>query len=848
MTRSSFAVLVTLTLLATLTSTQAQTTSQGRRQDFNFDWTFLKSDAPGPEKPEFDASAWRKLDLPHDWSIEGPWDAANRTGGPGGFYPAGIGWYRKTFTLPESARGKKISIEFGGIYMNSDVYINGQHLGHWPFGYTTFNYDLSAHLKFGDNQTNTIAVRVDCSNQPSSRWYSGAGIYRDVYLTTTDPLRVAPWGTYVTFPQATAESATVRVRTSVINDRAAAQNATLTTQLIDPAGTIVASIDTTVEMAAGKTQELDQSIQVGNPKLWSIESTNLYTLKSIVKTGQQVVDEYTTPIGIRSIEYDVNKGFLLNGQQVKMKGVCLHHEAGNVGAAVPIGVWERRLLVLKEMGCNAIRTSHNPFSSEFLDLCDRMGFVVMNEAFDEWTVQKPQVQYGYSKFFNEWYEKDLVNFIHRDRNHPSVVMWSAGNEIGEQRAANGHEVLQKLITVFHREDPTRPVTAGMDNIFTDRGPAPQAFTNLLDIVGYNYVDRWLNRRETMYEDDRAAHPNWKFVGTESSGVGGVRNGYSLPPLSGAAPATSPAPASAASGRGTRGAAGAGGFGARGNYATAMIRVAALWKFIKLHDYVIGDFMWTGFDYLGETGGNRRGAGSGQIDLCGFPKDSFYFYQSQWTTKPMVHLMPHWNWPAERVGQVLPVVAYTNCDTVELFVNGKSWGTKGIEFPRQGNAGGWNTYARPVVPVSTLDTHLSWDVPYAPGTIRAVGRKNGQIVCESEIKTTGAPAAVQLTVDHEKIAANAKDVAHFTVKIVDDQGLTVPTANVPLTFELQGAAKLLATENGDLADTSLNTATTRNSFNGMALAIIQAGKTAGPIRMTVRSEGLKSSTVEIVSVP
>jgi beta-galactosidase len=821
--------------------------SARQRELFDFDWRFIKGDPAGAEKPDFRAfSDARTVDLPHDWSIEGPWDAANPTGGPGGFFPAGVGWYRKTFTLPDAARDKKISIQFDGVYMNSDVWLNGEHLGKWPFGYSSFVYDLTPHVKFGE--PNVLAVRVDNSQQPNSRWYSGSGIFRNVWLITTDPLHVAPWGTYVTIPKAAAESASVRVRTRIANERTGAQPVTLTSEIVDPDGKVVATASSDKNIAAGATDELDQTIEVNQPKRWSIESPTMYTLRSIVKAGGQVVDEYTTPIGIREIAYDVNKGFLLNGEPVKMKGVCLHHEAGSVGAAVPEGVWARRLQILKAMGCNAIRTSHNPPDPVFLDLCDRMGFVVMDEAFDEWTVRKPQIRFGYSDYFRDWYEKDLVNFIHRDRNHPSVVMWSAGNEIGEQRAAVGPEVLAKLMAVFHREDPTRPVTAGMDNIFTDRGEAPAAFTSLLDIKGYNYVDRWVGRRETYYADDRYNHPDWKFVGTESSSIGGTRGQYSLPPLPGAA---APEPAAAATVPGRRGGRGPGAFaggGRGGSYATSMIRVEGLWKFIATHDYVIGDFMWTGIDYLGETGGQRKGAGSGQIDTAGFPKDSYYFYQSQWTAQPVLHLMPHWTWPSERVGQVIPVIAYTNCDSVELFVNGKSWGSKTLEFPRQGNAGAWNRYARPYTPGSTLDLHLSWDVPYAPGSIRAVGKRNGQVVAETEIKTAGNPAAIKLSVDRNRLAADARDVAHFTVQVVDANGVPVPNANPTITFDLKGPAKLIATDNGDLSDVlTPNNSKTRHAFNGMALAIIQSTRDAGKISVTASMEGAAPVTVDVESI-
>ena len=792
---------------------------------FTAGWQFFKGDATGAEKPDFDASSWRKLDLPHDWSIEGPWDAHAATQGPGGYLPAGVGWYRRTFALPEAARGRKVTIEFGGVYMNSDVWINGRHVGRWPFGYTSFEYDLTPHLHFGKGKPNVLAVRVDNSRQPNSRWYSGSGVYRDVWLTIADPLRVAHWGTYVTTSRVSSESATLRIRTRVQNDRRSAQAIALTSQILGADGRVVASTETGRNLAPAAVEELDQSVDVRQPRLWSPQSPEMYSVRSLVKVGGQIVDEYVTPIGVREIAYDVEKGFLLNGRPVKMQGMCLHHDAGNLGAAVPEGVWRRRLEILKQMGTNALRTSHNPPDPVLLDLCDRMGLLVMDEAFDEWTIRKPQISFGYSDFFSDWYEKDLVNMIRRDRNHPSVVMWSAGNEVGEQTAPDGHLVLGKLVDVFHREDPTRPVTVGMDDVFSEQGPAPTAFTDLLDVVGYNYVDRWGTRRETYYADDRHRFPTRRFVGTESSTIGGIRGDYSLPPAG--------ASQTDGSGRVRRG------------YTANMIQAEALWKFVKVHDYVIGDFGWTGIDYLGETRWPRRGAASGQLDTCAFPKDSYYLYQSQWTDKPMIHLLPHWTWPG-REGEIVPVVVYTNADTVELFLNGTSLGARSLEFPRQGNSGGWLSYARPVVPATTGDLHLSWDVPYAPGTLRAVGRRDGEVVAEAEVRTTGAPAAIALSADRQSIRADGRDVVHVTVQVVDREGLTVPLAASLVRFDLQGPGTILALDNGDLADLTSPRATQYKVFGGMALAIVQSRPQTGRIRLTARSEGLKEAAIEIDS--
>jgi beta-galactosidase len=524
-----------------------------------------------------------------------------------------------------------------------------------------------------------------------------------------------------------------------------------------------------------------------------------------------VVDEYDTPMGIREAVFDADKGFLLNGERVKLNGVCLHHDAGCVGAAVPDRVWERRLEILREMGCNAIRTSHNPYAAEFLDLCDRMGFLVMNEAFDEWKVPKGQIgPNGYSNYFDEWYERDVKNFVHRDRNHPSVVLWSAGNEIGDQAAPQGAETLRKLLAVFHTEDPTRPVTAGCDRIASEppSNTARPEFLALLDVVGYNYVDRWRDRIEKYYSIDRQAFPQRRFIGTESGSMGGVRGDYG------------------AIGRGRN------------------IDVEQLWKFVRTYDYVAGDFMWTGIDYLGEARWPMKGSSAGVIDMCGFRKDGFYFYQSQWTDKPVLHLFPHWNWKGKE-GQFIPVTCYTNCDTVELFLNGKSIGVKGYAFPRLGMEGKYGNYpARARVLRTTGDLHLAWDVPYEPGTLKAVGAKDGKVVATVEVSTAGEPAMIGLSVDRDAIAADRRDVAHITVQTQDGNGRMAPTAANEVAFEIEGEGKILGLDSGDPQSHEDYQSDRRKAFNGLCLAIVQSTGKPGQIRVTASSPGLKSSGVTI----
>jgi beta-galactosidase len=781
------------------------------RESFDFGWWFFKGDAPGAQQPAFAAPNWRTLDLPHDWSIEGPFSRNESSGGSGGYAPTGIGWYRKRFRLPASYAGRRVFIEFDGVYQNSEVWINGQYLGQRPFGYIGFAYDLTPHLNPGNE--NVIAVKVDNSRQPGSRWYSGSGIYRHTWLVAVNPVHVAQWGTFVTTPQVSKDSAAVHVKTRVRNETAAAVSCTLATAVVDRDGQVVRTAETSQEIGPHAEYEFGQPLTVDKPMLWNLAAPYLYKVRSTVQVGRQVVDEYETPIGIREAIFDAGRGCLLNGEHVKLNGVCLHHDGGAVGAAVPERVWERRFEILREMGCNAIRTSHNPPAPEFLDLCDRMGFLVMNEAFDEWKAGKGQVRgNGYSRVFDEWHERDVTDFVRRDRNHPSVVLWSCGNEISDQLSEHGVEILRELLAIFHREDPTRPVTAGCDQIAAEPKAAPLEFLSLLDVVGYNYADRWRERRELYYSLDKAAHPNWRMIGTESSGMGGPRGEY----------------------RGIGG-------------AVRSLDTEQLWKFVRTHDYVAGDFMWTGIDYLGEAFGASRGASSGVVDSCGFPKDGYYFYQSQWSGKPVLHLFPHWNWKG-REGAFVPVTCYTNCDSVELFLNGRSIGAKGYMFPRYGMQGRYGQYApAPQGAVRTTnDLHLTWDVPYEPGTLKAIGMKDGKAV-EVEISTTGDPAAIGLSVDRAALRADRRDVAHVTVKVLDAQGRLHPDADNEITFEVQGAGKLIGVDNGNMADMAADfKGKIGKAYHGMCLGIVQSTAGAGQIRVTATSPGLKPATVTIAA--
>ena len=784
----------------------------------DYNWKFIQTDVKGAEQQDFNDTQWRTLNLPHDWSIEGEFKEDAVTKGSGGYLPTGIGWYRRHFNLSEIRKDQQFNIEFDGVYMNSMVWINGKNLGNHPYGYTSFSYDLTPYLRKGEN---ILAVRVDNSLQPNSRWYSGSGIYRHVWLNTVGRVHIAQWGTYLTTPQVDSTSATVVIRTSIDNNLRAEKSLVLRSVILDLSGKEIASIETPVTLSTSEKKEIDQRITVTSPSLWSLENPILYTLNTILLEANQVADNYTTSFGIRRIDYDKDKGFLLNGKQVKMNGVCLHHDAGCLGSAVPIQAWARRLQILKEMGCNAIRTSHNPPAPEFLDLCDQMGFLVMDEIFDEWVERKGQVQYGYHVYFDQWSQTDVVSMIHRDRNHPSVVIWSAGNEVPDQVKESGIETIRKLVAIFHQEDPTRPVTQANDHIAAGDGPASLPFLEEQDIVGYNYVDRWRNRRELYYSIDRHDHADWKMIGTENVSVPGVRGQYTLQ--------SDPKPARP---------------GRPNDYRINMIEAEQLWKFTAVHDYVIGDFMWTGIDYLGEAWWPSKSASSGVIDLCGFPKDGYYFYQSQWTKEPMVHLFPHWNWKGHD-GEIISVIAYSNCDSVELFLNGKSFGVKSAVFPQQGVSLAWNKYDHPFVAATTSDLHVSWDVPYEPGTLKVVGKKNGKTVTE-EVQTTGQPAAIRLSADQNEINADAYDIANIKVEIVDENGRIVPDAGNLIEFKVEGEGILKGTDNGNPMDRTQMQSKDRNAFNGLALAVIQSTRKSGTIRLTAVSDGLKKAVIEVVS--
>ena len=773
---------------------------QRQTSNFDHDWRFHLGDVAGAQAPAFADSVWRTLDLPHDWSIEGEFSEQNPAGVAGGALPGGVGWYRKTFTVPAADSGKVVFVEFDGVYRNSEVWINGQYLGKRPYGYSSFRYELTPNVRFGAGR-NVIAVRVDNSQQPNSRWYSGSGIYRHVRLVTTDPMHVAQWGTYVTTPVVSVDSSHVTIRTSLRNDRRVEQPIVLSTVVYDSAGREVAAVSTMGRIPGDSVAELAQDLTISRPVLWSLERPYLYRAVSRVRCGNSVCDTYTTPFGVRSFVFRVDSGFFLNGRHIKIRGVCLHHDLGALGAAVNTRAIERQLEIMRAMGANAIRTSHNPPAPELLDLTDRMGFIVLDEAFDMW--KKEKTPYDYHLDWDAWHVRDLSDMVLRDRNHPSVFMWSIGNEVMEQWT-NGDStaapIARELAAIVRALDPTRPITQAANNGSPQN---PVFHAGALDLLGHNY-------HHEVWAEFPVQYPGAKFLITEAMSALNSRGVYEQPSDSVASYETpyvknhGPQP--------------------NKNYRLSSYdNRKAFWgslheeslRLFERYPFLSGMFVWQGIDYLGEPTPYEWPARSsyfGVADLAGFPKDPFYLYQSVWTEQPMLHLLPHWNWTP---GESIDVWAYTNADEVELFLNGKSLGVK-----------------RKPEPVS----HLMWRVAYAPGTLRAVARKSGRVWVTAEVKTAGAPARVALVPDRARIRADGEDLSFVTVRVEDRAGVEVPTAEPLIRFRVSGPARIVGVDNGDqISHTSFQAKQVR-LFNGKAVVIIRSNGRPGTATLTAEADG------------
>ena len=785
--------------------TQSTTDFSNRELNFDSGWKFNLGDVSGAEIAAFNDSQWRNLDLPHDWSIEdlpaasgkkqiGPFTEDSPGKGSTGNVMGGIGWYRKIFTLDQSTEGKKVQILFDGVYMNSEVWINGQSLGIHPYGYTPFCYDLTPHLNPA-GEPNILAVKVN-NNGKNSRWYSGSGIYRHVNLIVTGKVHIPVWGFSVTTPEVSAEKATVKFSIRINNEVKESADLKVTTQVLSPEGKLVSNAKTTVSPFKEEKIDIEQNFELKNPMLWSIDSPYLYQAVTEVSFDGKVVDQQTTTFGIRSIEFSAEKGFLLNGERILLKGGCMHHDNGPLGSATIDRAEERRVELMKKFGFNAIRTSHNPPSAQFLEACDRLGVLVIDEAFDQW--QRPKNPDDYSNYFNKDHKQDLEAMVLRDRNHPSVILWSIGNEIPERADSSGLRITKELCSIIKKIDTTRPVTEAICSFWDRPGKTweyAQPALELFKVAGYNYMWR-------EYENDHQKYPQRMMVGTESFPKEAFDN----------------------------------------------------WQMVEKLPYVLGDFVWTSMDYLGESGiGNALitkekklnfspgwpwyNSYCGDIDICGFKKPQSYFRDVIWKISNLemaVHApipagmtenVSLWGWPDEQQswnwvgneGKIVQINVYSNYPEVRLELNGKVIGTK---------------------PVSA-ETKLTaaFEVPYEPGELKAFGLKDGKEMKSKILKTTGKPVQIRLTADRSEIKANRNDLAYLTVEVTDEAGNLVPDAELPVHFTISGTGELAAVENGNPKDLKSFRQPKVNSFKGKCLVILRPSGVPGEIKLKAESAGL-----------
>ncbi len=778
-------------------------------ENFNHGWRFSLGCIEGASTVGFDDKSWRVLDVPHDWSIEGEFRKSNPATPSGGALPGGVGWYRKSFALPKTSSDRLVFIEFDGIYCNSEVWINGHYLGKRPNGYISYRLDLTPWVMFGD-RPNLIAVKVDNSAQPNSRWYSGSGIYRNVRLVLTDPVAIDHWGVFITTTDITTASARTLVRTALRNSSSRKGQVTVTNRILDPTGKEAGKAVQSVTLKGMGADTLTQTIPVMNPTLWSITAPNLYRMETTIEQGGKEIDEVSTTFGIRFFRFDVEHGFFLNGEHLKINGVCNHHDLGCLGSAINTRALERQLEILRGMGVNGIRTSHNPPAPELLDLCDRMGFVVMDEAFDMWKMEKNP--FDYSQEWDAWHRRDLEDQVLRDRNHPSIILWSIGNEVREQWDRNdtsGTAIARELCGIVRSLDTTRPITANCNNAVTWN---PVLKPGVLDVVGFSY-------NQGLYATVPTDYPGRPFIASESVSSLASRGHYFMPadsirrwPLRWDVPFTENYPE---------------------NTCSAYDNISApwgntqeeAWKMIKRLDFVSGQFIWTGFDYLGEPtpyDWPSRSSYFGIVDLAGFPKDTYYMYQSEWTTTPVLHLLPHWNW---KPGDTVDVWAYSSAPEVELYLNGKSFGAK----TKKGD-----------------DLHLAWKVPFAPGTLHAVGRTGGKDVLTADVRTAGSPSAISVKADRAAIAAGGDDLSFVTVSVLDSAGTIVPDADNLIEFSVSGPAVIAGVDNGLQTSHESFKGSSRKAFNGLCLAVLRSTNEKGAITLTARSKGLREAAVILTS--
>jgi beta-galactosidase len=868
---NSFPIIVLAMVQTILTGAIQAQTSPRERVSFNDSWLFTKDDpadtgdklsyenlkawinCTGAEfatnaptaRPEgnpgadisytqsgFDDHDWRKLSLPHDWAIEGPFEQKYE-GSTGKLKFWGPVWYRKHFDVPASDAGKKIFLDVDGAMSFSEVWLNGQFVGGWPYGYASFELDLTPFIKAGGE--NVLSIRLDSPAQ-SSRWYPGAGMYRNVWLVKTAPVHVGQWGTFITTPEVSASAATVKIQVHVKNEADSHATVVVKNEIYTLAaegrkGKSVASLTTDgLQISAHGTEAIAGQVILKDPHLWGIKNPQRYLAVTSIEQNGRLVDRYETPFGIRRIEFTADNGFLLNGEHVRLNGVCDHADLGALGSAVNTRALERQLEILREMGDNAIRTSHNPPAPELLELADRMGFVVMDETFDCWVRGKRPGDYHL--VYPEWHEKDARTLIRRDRNHPCVILWSIGNEIAEQGNARGHEIGRELAAIVHQEDTTRPVTAACNNLQAGFN----GFQHVVDVFGYNY-------KPNDYTRFRATNSSIPLFGSETASCVSSRGEYFFPVSNDKARGRADFQVSSYD-----------------LYAPPWATPpGAEFKGQDANPFVAGEFVWTGFDYIGEPTPYDRDASNllnftdpvekeklarqleelghievpsrssyfGIIDLAGFKKDRFYIYQAQWRPEfPMAHILPHWNWP-DRAGQVTPVHVYTSGDEAELFLNGKSLGKK-----KKGQ----------------YEYRIRWDdAVYQPGELKVVAYKNGKKWATDTVKTTGAAAKLALQPDRAKIRADGKDLSYITLTVEDKNGLMVPRTKNPIHFGIEGPGEIVATDNGDATDLTVFHASERNAFNGLALVIVRAkAGQPGAIKVSAHADGLKDATAKITA--
>ena len=798
--RFVFPVLSFFMLLLIVSFPESMSAKDSRKILFNSEWRFSKGDSPLASAITFDDSSWRQLTLPHDWSIEEQRDSQQASGGDGGFFPTGKAWYRKSFKVPAAWKGKKVSVYFEGVYMNSEVFLNGKSLGIQPYGYTSFEYDLSPYLDFYQN--NVLAVSVDNSLQKNCRWYSGSGIYRHVWIRVADPLHFSDWGVNVITTELNEQVATVQVKALVCNETGQSQQFMVQIGLLDANGRKAGNGITMLTVAAGESRELRQTIEVANPLLWSPESPNLYKLELSLSQNKRKLDGISKSVGIRSIDFSAENGFRLNGKKIQLNGGCVHHDNGSLGAASFDRAEIRKVQLLKSAGFNAVRTSHNPPSEAFLDACDSIGMLVIDEIFDGWRVAK--TPHDYSNYFDKWWERDLEAIVLRDCHHPSIILWSIGNEIIERTNPQAVETASMLAAKVREMDPTRPVTSAMTSWGNEGWEVFDPLMAVHDVAGYNYQ---LHRAES----DHTRVPSRIILQTESY----PRDAFFC------------------------------------------------WDMTQKHEYVFGDFVWTAMDYLGESGIGRyvypgehwegnlfpwHGAYCGDIDLTGWRKPISHYRDMLWNNTRKIYMAvrepnpadgdikltswavwptwENWTWHGFE-NKDFEVEVYSKYESIRLYLNDQL-----VDEKSNGRANEYKTIFK---------------IPYQPGVLKAVGMENGIVKESAKLQTAGEASDIKLTADRDKMNADSQDLIYVNVEITDVHGVPNPSKTHLLHFEILGAGTIAGIDNGNLKDVALYASNTRNTFNGRAMVVIRSTRNAGKIELKVSGDGLRSQTLRVRSV-